>query len=274
MTLTLPQLAAVQQQVLRVATSTAPTPPKTIRRFSVWMAVDIPAHYQTVGQMAAALESLTPAGQWDELELLMKAGEGGSWQSQFDSHPLALSGVQALEQRIAEGAAVGIRITPYVVVRAKTGWVAGEQTMIRQCVQVAGRCVLNVEPGAPYYNGPLDPGFIRGYLLGCQVPASALEVCMIPRAAQVAELGGVACLQAWTDPELVGGASWECYDSIDPGVGPTSLAPDVAIPRLDGWGVSPELQFRICVVQRSRTPVWAETIWAAQALQCWWLDGD
>lgn len=269
MTLTVPQLAAVQQQVLR-----APTTPKTVRRFTAWMAVDIPPHYQTVAQMADALRALLPAGQWDELELLMKAGEGGSWQSAFDPHPLAISGVQALEQRIAEGAAAGIRITPYVVVRAKPGWVAGEQMMIRQCVRIAGRCILNVEPGAPYYNGPLDPGFIRGYLSGCNAPAQALEVCMIPRAAQVAELGGVACLQAWTDPELVGGASWECYSLDAGGFGPTSLRPDVAIPRLDGWGVPSGLQYRIPVLQRSDLGNWVETIWCAQGAQCWWLDGD
>src|SRR5205085_10860127 len=70
-----------------------------------------------------------------------------------------------------------------------------------------------------YYNGPNDPGFIWGYLGGMGVPASALEVCLIPRFTQVAELGGIACLQAWTDPALVGRASFETYGLAAPGEG-------------------------------------------------------
>jgi hypothetical protein len=161
-----------------------------------------------------------------------------------------------------------------VVVRARPAWIADEQAMIRDCVRVAGRCVLNVEPGDPYYNGPDDPGFIRGYLAGIGVPASALEVCLIPRFTQVAELGGVECLQAWTDPALVGRASFETYGLAAPGPGISSLQVDVAIPRLDGWGVPPGLNYRIPVVQRDERDVWAPTIWAAGGLELWWLDSN
>ena len=79
---------------------------------------------------------------------------------------------------------------------------------------------------------------------------------MIPRQAQVDELGGPACLQAWTDPALVGRASWETYDASAGGIGSTSLRPDVAIPRLDRWGIAPGPEYRICVVQRSRIDDW------------------
>lgn len=271
MTLTLPARVRAQQQVRRAL---APSTPRLVRRFTAWMGVDIPAHYQSVAQLAAAVESLNPAGAWDELELLLKAGEGGSWQSNFDPHPLAVSGPAKLGQLIDEAQPLGLRITPYVVVRARPDWIGGETVMINQCVAVAGRCVLNVEPGALYYNGPNDPSYIRNYLRGCDVPASTLEVCLIPRAAQVEQLGGRPCVEAWTDPNLIGGASWETYGLAAPGYGATSLQVDAAIPRLDSWGVPQDPRFRIPVVQRDERNVWAPTIWAAGGLAVWWLDGS
>jgi hypothetical protein len=271
MTLTLPQRAAVQQQVLR---RPAPSPPQLIRRFTAWCGSSISPAHRTIDDLAIATYALVPLGVWDEIELLLKAGEGGTYQAAFDSHRLAIDGPVRLLSHIQAAKPLGLRITPYVVVRARSAWIAGEQQMIRQCVRVAGRCVLNVEPGAPYYNGPNDPGFIRGYLAGIGVDPSTLEVCLIPRQTQIDELGGPACIQAWTDPTLVGGASWETYDGVAPGTGADSLRPDVAIPRLDQWGVPPDLRYRLCVVQRNRIGAWAETIWAAQGLEAWHLDGD
>jgi hypothetical protein len=213
-TLTAAQRTIVgQQQARRRRVAITPTPRKTVRRFTVWCGSSIGRQYQTIEQLAARVLDLLPTGVWDELELLMKAGEGGTWQSAFDPHPLALSGSWTLANHIADARSIGVRITPYVVVRGRPAWLADEQAQIRACVTVAGRCVLNVEPGAPYYNGPNDPTYIRGYLRGIAVPADALEVCAIPRATQVAELGGVACIQAWTDPQFVGSASWETYDA-------------------------------------------------------------
>jgi hypothetical protein len=258
-----------------VAAAAAPLAPKTTRRFTVWCGSSINRAHRTVEDLARATFALLPRGTWDEVELLIKAGEGGSWQSNFDAHPLALSGPFALTQLVAEGRAVGLRITPYVVVRARSAWIADEQRQIRQCVAAAGRCVLNVEPGTPYYNGPNDPRFIRGvYLAGIGVPADAIEVCMIPRAGQVNELGGRPCIEAWTDPTLVGAASWECYGLAAWIPGPTSLLVDEAIARLDGWGVPQELRYRIPVVQRDERDRWAQTIWCAQGMAVWYLDGN
>lgn len=265
--------AAAQQQVLRARAVVPPTP-LTTRRFTVWCGVNISPGYRSVNDLAVATRDLAPTGEWDDAELLLKAGEGGSWQSAFDPHPLAISGPDKLATLRSAGPAAGITITPYVVVRGRPAWITGEQAMIRSCVEVAGRCVLNVEPGAQYWNGPGDPAYIRAYLQGCGVPASSLELCTIPRAAQVAELGGVACLQAWTDPTLVGSASWETYGLAAPGSSTSSLQVDAAIPRLDGWGVPPGSQYRIPVVQRDERARWAETPWCAYGMQIWFIGGN
>jgi hypothetical protein len=227
-----------------------------------------------VRDLANATVALRPSGDWTETELLLKAGEGGSWQSSFDGHPLAPSSATMLARLIADAATLGLRITPYVVVRAKQAWIADEQAMIRACVEVAGRCVLNVEPGVKYWDGPNDPTFIRNYLRGVQVDPAALEVCMIPRSNQVVELGGAACIQAWTDPALVGSASWECYGMAAGGAGPGSLLVSEALPRLDGWGVPPGGSYRIPVVQRDERDRWASADHCAAGMQLWHLDGN
>lgn len=273
MTLTIGRRAAMQQQVLR-RSAPAPVVPHTMRRFTVWSGSSISPQHRTIEDLARAVYALVPAGVWDQVELLLKAGEGGSWQSAFDSHPLAPRDSAHLAGLVAEALTFGLRITPYVVTRGRSGWIAGEQAMVSACVAVAGRCVLNTEPGSPYWNGPNDPAFIRSYIRGCGVSADALEVCMIPRAGQVAELGGAACIQAWTDPALVGSASWETYGVSAGQPGPTSLLVNEAIPRLDGWGVPPGPQYRIPVCQRSELSRWADTQWAAYGLACWYLDGD
>jgi hypothetical protein len=270
-TLTVRQRTVVQQQILH---RPAPALPQTRRRFTVWNGSSISPAHQTIGDLCLATLALVPAGQWDEVELLLKAGEGGSWQSNFDGHHLALNGPTNLASHIAVAKVAGVKISPYVVVRGRAPWIADEQAMIRQCAATAGRCILNVEPGAPYWNGANDPGFIRAYLAGCNVPGGSLEVCLIPRQTQVNELGGAACIQAWTDPALVDGASWETYGLAAPLPGPSSLRVDWAIPRLDAWGVPQELRYRIPVCQRDERDVWVPTIWAAAGLQVWHLDGN
>jgi hypothetical protein len=272
-TISVAHRVVAQQQVLAPPRNPV-TPPAVSRRFTVWSGSTIARSHRTVADLAAAVYALVPAGVWDEVELLLKAGEGGSWQSLFDTHPLAPSGPAMLADLVDQAKAWGLRITPYVVVRGRAEWLPHEQLMIRQCVDVADRCVLNVEPGAPYWNGPNDPRYIRAYLAAIGVAAERLEVCLIPRANQVAELGGAACIQAWTDPSLVGGASWETYDGIAPGSGPTSLRPDVAIPRLLAWGVPDDPCYRVCIVQRNRIAAWADSEWASQGLEVWHLDGD
>lgn len=269
---TVAQRTIAQQQVL-ARPAPEPPPPHVARRFSVWMGSSIAPHFKTVEQIAIAVYALLPPGVWDEVEVLLKAGEGGSWQSQFDSHPLAISGTVSLALLVADGKAHGLRISPYVVVRARPQWIVGEQTVIRHCVNAAGRCVLNVEPGTPYYNGPNDPAFIKSFYDGIGVPKETLEACLIPRAGQVAELGGAKCVYAWTSN--AGSASWECYGIVAGISGPTSLLVDEAIPRIDTFGWAPPgLQYRIPLVQRPEIGRWAPTIWAAAGLQAWHLTGD
>jgi len=269
-TLSVALTGAIQQQAGRA--SVVPQP--TARLFSAWMAVGIPSKYATVAQMCQDVLALTPAGQWGGSELFLKAGEGGTWQANFDSNPLALSGPIDLLGVVTQARDAGVAVIPYVNVRARPDWIAGEQLMIRQCVSIAGRCVLNIEPGASFYNGPLDPTFIRDYLAGIGVAPRGLQVCMIPRFTQVAELGGISCLQAWTDQKLVGRASWETYCLSAGGTGASSLCPDVAIPRLDGWGVPPGPQYRVPVVQNTDLANWSSTVWADGGIEVWWLCGD
>jgi len=245
-----------------------------MRRFTVWNCSSINPTHQTIGDLCLATLALVPAGQWDEVELLLKAGEGGSWQSSFDSHPLALNGPTNLASHIAVAKVAGVRITPYVVVRGRVAWMTDEQSQIRQCAATCGRCVLNVEPGAPYYNGANDPGFIRNYLAGCNVPGGALEVCLIPRQTQVNELGGGTCIQAWTHPAQIVRACWETYGLSAPPPAPRSLRVDWDIPRLDAWGVPQALRYRVPVCQRDERDIWAPTIWAAAGLQLWNLDSN
>jgi hypothetical protein len=266
-----------QQRLIFARPSAEPTihaPLLAPRRFSVWCGAKLSPARQTVTDLAQAALALLPPGSWDTVELLIKAGEGGTWQGSFDSHPLAPHSAADLQALIASASRSGVRISPYVVVRGRPEWRSQEQQLVRDCVRIAQRCVLNVEPGASYWNGSTDPAYIRQFLRDLIVPALSLEVCAIPRLAQVNELGGAASLQAWTDSQLVGSASWETY-GVTAGVsGPTSLLVNEAIPRLDGWGVSPGAAYRIPVVQRSERLRWASEPWAAYGLQVWYLEGD
>lgn len=265
--------AAVQQQVLRREPASPPSPPATVRRFTVWGPSNLSPRYSSILDILVEVQRLVVGSGWTEVEFLMKAGEGGTWQGAFDSHPLAPRGPNDLIDYVQVARDFGMRVSPYVVVRGRREWLAAEQVMIEKCCAIAGRCNLNVEPGTPYWNGPNDPDFIRDYLRGSG-PRDALEVTLIPRLSQVNELGGRACIAAWTDPTLVGSASWECYGVSAPISGPTSLLVDEAIPRLDGWGVPADLHYRIPICQRSERARWAETIWAAGGLQIWFLDSD
>lgn len=270
-TLTAANKATFQQQVRRTGTGGSASWP---RRFTVWNGSNISPIHKTIQDLCQATWSLVPVGVWDEIELFMKAGEGGTWQSAFDPHPLAINGWIKLLSHIQAAEQYAVRITPYVVVRGRSEWVGPEQTLINQCVKVADRCNLNVEPGSQYWNGPNDPAYIRAYLSGIGVQASKLETTLIPRQAQVDELGGPACIQAWTDPALVGSASWETYGLSAPGPGPTSLAVSDAIPRLEGWGVPSDPRYQIPIPQRAERDRWAETQWCKAGMQIWWLDGN
>jgi hypothetical protein len=85
-TLTVLQRGAVQQQLPRPR----PIVPHIARRFTVWCGSSIAPAHRTIEDLAVATYALIPEGLWDQVELLLKAGEGGTWQRAFDSHPLAL----------------------------------------------------------------------------------------------------------------------------------------------------------------------------------------
>src|SRR5438105_4289657 len=141
---------AVTGAALLLKPRAAPSPPRLLRRFSVWCGSSIGANRRTAADLADGAVSLLPAGHWDEVEVLVKAGEGGSYQAEWlhptwgDPHPLAIDSPDKLGQLIAQCRPLGVRITPYVVVRFRPSWLLDEQAMIRQLVRIAGRCVLNV----------------------------------------------------------------------------------------------------------------------------------
>ena len=268
--------------VLLLERPSAPPPPsKTIRRFSVWGPADLPQHYTSIEQVLDRALSLVVGLGWDEVEFLVKAGEGGSWQQSLSWHPLHISGPASLQQWMSVGAARGIRVTPYVVVRGRGSrwpsqdWRVPEQAQIRECCRVAGRCVMNLEPSVQlYWGGPFDAAGIVEYLVDIGVAPEQLEVAAIPRQGQVTELGGAAAIEAWTATGHVSRASWECY-GITAGVpGETSLLVNEAIPRLDRWSVPAAPEFRIPIVQRDERSRWADTQWTTAGMQVWYLDGN
>src|SRR5438132_1436904 len=82
---------------------------------SEWVGSSIPAHYLSVEQLAQAALDLVPAGKWDGVELLLKAGEGGSWIARVlhptwgDPSHLALNGPTTLASHIEVAKALGVR---------------------------------------------------------------------------------------------------------------------------------------------------------------------
>lgn len=179
-----------------------PVPSKT---FSVWNGNTI-AH-QTVLDIAQSVAALCPDPTW-ALEWFPKAGEGGTWQSTWDSSPLAIDGPSSLSAAVAEFRRYHIRLVPYVVIRGRPEWRQAEQEQIRQCVFAAGMCILNLEPGPEYWNGPTDTIGVQAWFGELNVPAERLWLCAIPRQWCVNTLGGDDVMRLWT--ANVAGVSWEC----------------------------------------------------------------
>ncbi len=182
----------------------------------------------------------------------------------WDPHPLAVSGPARLAALVALGQDLGVRVVPYVVVRGRSEWLHAERRQIQQCAYAAERVVLNLEPGAPYFNGEPRVDWVASYLDGV---AGELELCAIPRAWSTSYLGGPAVLQAWL--AHVSRASWECYNAEA-----ADLSPDRALQLVDSWGVPAGPQYRIPVVQRSRIGAWCDSPLAGGGMEVWHLDGD
>lgn len=234
----------------------------------MWNGSAIGSRYQSLADVALAIRALVPASWSDAgLEWLVKAGEGGSWQSTWDPHPLAISGQAKLAELVNHGLQLGVEVIPYVVVRGRDEWLQAELAQIRACAAVAERVVLNLEPGASYFNGTPTVDWVNAWFGNLGLKASQLELCAIPRSWCAQQLGGPAVMQAWL--AHVSRASWECYDAAA-----ADLAPDVAIERCASpWGADvPDKQ--VIVVQRSRIGAWCETQLAAAGMEVWHLDGD
>jgi hypothetical protein len=248
------------------------------KRFAVWNAVNIGRQYGNLGDINQAISGLLPDGQWQR-EWIVKAGEGGSYQARFlhpswgDSHSLAISSADDLADRIAEGNRYGLVVTPYITIRGRPEWLSGELTQIAECAAVSERVILNLEPGAEFWNGPTSPIWVsNNYIkpLSKLLPANAaIELAAIPRDWVFRALGGVDTMDAWLSGCKY--ASWECYDGVA-----TDLRVDDSFARLSRW-LGPDYQsanYRIPIVQRNRCAYWAATEYAANGLEVWHLDGD
>jgi len=234
----------------------------------VWNGSAIDARYHDLADIAQAVQALVPAS-WSDvgLEWLVKAGEGGDWQSRWDTHPLAVSGPARLGELVAEGYQLGVRVVPYVVVRGREDWLGAELAQVEACARVAERVVLNLEPGASYFNGTPSVGWVESFFFGLGLDPAKLELCAIPRSMAAAYLGGPAVMQSWL--AHASRASWECYDAAA-----ADLSPDRALQLVDQWGAPPGPQYRIPVVQRSRIGAWCDSPLAGGGMEVWHLDGD
>lgn len=234
----------------------------------MWNGSSIGAQYQTLVDVAEAVNNLCPPS-WTEpgnSEWLVKAGEGGNWQATWDGSPLAIGHAARLRDLVDQGQPLGIEVIPYYVVRGRDAWRTAEISQIQQCAHAASRVVLNLEPGASYFNGQPTVDWVNRWFDELDLDPAKLELCAIPRAWCGQYLGGPAVMQAWLTH--VSRASWECYDSAA-----ADLSPDTAIDLVRNWGADrPELQ--VIVVQRSRISAWADSPLASGGMEVWHLDGD
>lgn len=243
-----------------------------MKKLMVWNGTTI--HHESLSEIKQAILDLAPDRQpvW-----LPKAGEGGSWQSTWDSHPLALDGFGRLTDMVREGNAMGLGIVPYVVVRGRPEWNDAEHKQIAEIAVATRHVVLNLECGDWYWNGPTNPDVLRAeYLepLRNRIKDAfggdpawryvKLEVTAIPRQWVVNELGGQEALVAWA--KYAKAMSWECYDAIADDLGVAD-----SLYRVSQWLPGKSASFRIPLVQKSRIPVWAPYF---PTLEVWHLDGD
>lgn len=247
-------------------------------RFSVWNGVSINPAYRDLADIRDAVYSLKPDGF--TAEWLVKAGEGGTWQAAWDPHPLALDGMGKLIDiyRQGQGLKPKLKVTPYVVVRGREEWNEAEWRQIAEAAFVNNRVALNLEDGAPYWNGPTNAERLREeYLrpmmrvLRSVAPYARVQVTAIPREWVVDDLGGPACIRSWLD--VATEASWECY-----GLVASDLLVDRAMARVRGWldgcGCFEKPRYRVPLVQRGEIDRWAGTEYTAAGLEVWHLDGD
>lgn len=259
-----------------------------MRRFSCWLGTSIPERFRSISDIAAAVQALKPPGRWRR-EVLVKAGEGGSFQARWlhpswgDDHPLAVDSAAQLHRLWLAGRALRPRldVAGYVVLRGREEWREAELDQIAACAAACGgRVVLNLEDGDAYWQGPTDKYDLEDlYLnpleerLAALLPRARLELAAIPRASSINALGGVETFNLWLT--LCVSVAWEMYGRMAP-----DLRVDVAMPRLEGIGVwgdesreTPRRWRRIPIVEKGEIDEWASTPYAQHGLQVWHLDG-
>lgn len=247
------------------------------RRFAAWNGTTIHPAYQSLANIRDAVQAIAPAGSWG-LAWYPKAGEGGTWQSAWDGHPLAIDGPDKLRALVREGRRLRPRlnVVPYVVVRGRADWNEAEWEQIAACAREAGEVVLNLEPGSAYWAGPTDAAELTAeYILPLKARLAGikakLRLAAIPRAWVFDALGGAATMVAWL--YACDSASWECYGMVA-----DDLLVDRAIPRvramLAAVGVQLPARYYSPIVQRGEIGTWVGTPWARYSLEVWHLDGD
>lgn len=251
-----------------IAANTVAPPTAEQRYLAVWTGTTLDPSDTSVPYLKQKILDVCP---WpsDEttLEWYVKAGEGGTWQRTWDDHPLAPSSGDNLAQLHQNAQHFNLGVVPYVVVRGRPEWQAAEQQQIRECVQATGHCILNLESGGAYWNGPTDPGGVQAWFDQLGVDPARLWLTTIPRYWVLEELGGVETLKVWM--RNCAGTSWECYGAIAP-----DLKADVAIPRMQQLFGEFGPWYFIAAVNRSEIATWAGTPYATPALQAWQLYGD
>lgn len=237
--------------------------PAEPRTFSVWTGSVIGGY--SLPELCDAIKALAPPGEW-AYEWWVLAGEGGSWAARWDTYsPLAIGSAADLGLRREFAAGLGVRVVPWVVMRGRPGWGMEERLLIRQCVEVAGVCALNLESGPSYWNGPVSPLAVAEWLEMLDVPRERLWLTVVPRLREVDTLGGIDTLSVWL--RYVAGCSLECYGLTAP-----DLRVDVAVPRWRALFSEFGSWYSVPIVERGEIADWTDSEYVSLAMQVWALD--
>lgn len=158
---------------------------------TVWMWQYSAQGEQTIGAVAMTLTQYAKSSV-----LLIKAMSGSAWQSTFDTGANAISSLPHLQQTIADGAAAGITVIPWV---EATG--PGDAPAH---AALGPTLVVDLEQPPNFWQA--DPSQIAGYLQALKAGGVAnLFVCLDPRPAALQW----AQFDSWH--QLVAGLLPECY---------------------------------------------------------------
>lgn len=221
----------------------------------IWNGASIGNQYSSYAQIADKVKSLTLPGfypQW-----IVKAGEGGAYQTQFDPSPLAIKSAGHLAQVKGIMAGYGVDVQPYLNVRGT--WMNVELEQFKAVYDAVGFVIVHLEPGQYYYDPNVNQAQYVAELWN-RIPGEGMELVSIPRTNSYLDL------KLWSGVGHY--AAWETYGDVA-----ADLEPNVALPRVD-YGKGPAYQ--IPIVQRSmlnRMGDWQHWI-KGYGFQVWYIDGD